>query len=158
MKRMRTAWRAVLGAGILLLSLVTGWFGALTLEGAAMYDTQHWQETGRFYNLLYNDAGFAKYHFSNRLSLEKGMLDYIQGQTLKQEVENGEARLDRKNTWFRFQVKSKDGQEVLYSNLSQWQELTEVVQKVEYETFDCCYGTQGSGNRPMCWNTVSLKM
>ncbi|MEA4934766.1 MAG: HAMP domain-containing sensor histidine kinase [Lawsonibacter sp.] len=126
--------------------LATIFFLTATFSGAMCFfqlltflsfaDTNSWQETDSFHSLLLDRESMLADYFANTQMLEQNQdLTYMEQQQLQDSVQALRTRMDDSVTWFRFQVLSSDGQEVLYSNLKDGESLPETVDSVQYATF-----------------------
>lgn len=62
-------------------------------------------------------------------------LSYLAVQSIQESLEELEERMDAESTWFRFQVKTADGGQVLATNLKEGETLSATVSSVWYSTF-----------------------
>lgn len=123
-----------------ILLLATAFSGAMCgfqlLTFFPFANTNNWQETNSFRSLLRDRQSELATYFANSQLLEENQdLTYMERQQLQDGVQTLSAQMDASATWFRFQVLSSDGQEVLYSNLKDGESLSDVVDGVYYATF-----------------------
>lgn len=113
---------ALLGAQILT---------ALPYQGAFTY-----QDTGRFSHLLQNRQNSIASACADYLTLEEAdTLTYAERQLLEDSLEAQTQALSAEHTWFRFQIKTADGKQTLFSNLTEGEVLEDAVEGIHYATF-----------------------
>jgi len=138
MKRLQSSGFAKILAVLLLVScLLTG--RALGLRGLAYFpfwQAESYQETPRFTYIVQEYQNTIALGVADHLLLERGEnLTYTERMKLQKELDGAKERLSRTATNFRFQLKTADGSQVLYSNLEEGEELAELVETVLYATF-----------------------
>lgn len=123
-----------------ILMLAAAFSGAMCIFQLLTFlpfsDTTSWQQTDSFHSLLLDRESALADFFANSQLLEKNQnLTYMERQQLQDRVQALRTQMDASATWFRFQVLSSDGQEVLYSNLKDGESPSGVVDSVYYATF-----------------------
>jgi len=124
---------------VLLLASMTfcaAYTGVAVLGAVPYLECGSVQETQGFYTLLRQRQNSIADGCARLMALEKSEdLLYTERQILVDELEARVEALSAENTWFRFQVKTADGQQTIYSNLEDDEVLESVVEKVWYATF-----------------------
>ena len=136
MKRLQSSGFAKILAVLLLIScLLTG--SALGLRGLAYFpfwQAESYQEAPRFTYIVQEYQNTIALGVADHLLLERGEnLTYTERMKLQKELDGAKERLSRTATNFRFQLKTADGSQVLYSNLEEGEELAELVRAVTPE-------------------------
>lgn len=98
---------------------------------------ENWQQTGIYYVLLRDREGQLAGGVADAIQLERNgeSLSYLAVQSIQESLEELEERMDAESTWFRFQVKTADGGQVLATNLKEGETLSATVSSVWYSTF-----------------------
>lgn len=124
-------------AAAAVLFLVTA-FGAGVFAIKGMLNlpyvlAEDWQATNRFYDLLQDRQDqLAELYTLETMDMET--LSYPDRQQYLEIKQLLEKEIKADATWFRFQIRSADGQEILYTNLGTEQDLSEAVDQVYYST------------------------
>lgn len=123
-----------------LLLLVTAFVGALfgfqVLISLSLSESDSWQENARFYDLLQNRQSDVTSCYTFKTALETDQtLTYMDRQHFQDSIQMLESTLNETSTWFRYQVKSGDGERVLFTNLQKGESLAQVVETVHYASF-----------------------
>ncbi len=148
MKKLQSSLIAKVCVWIVLLAAAfgAGIFGMETALDLPDRFSDHWQDTGRFYNA--REARRAQLMDGLSLSLqidalrekitagETGPMAHADLEALQEEREALEERFSRENTWFRFRIMSSDGTQVLGTNLLDNEAMSKAVRTVNYRTFE----------------------
>ena len=137
MRKLQESVLAKAAAALLFLGCVfVGSLCAFQVWTALPYaEADSWQQTDRFYNLIYQRQEKLASGFAVFQALENEELSYLERQQLQSELEALKAGMDPAATWFRFQIRSADGGEVIASNLQEGETLSAVVETVHYASF-----------------------
>ena len=127
----------LLAALLLLASTFLGClYGVRVLTALPYMEAVSWQETPLFYNHLYRRQEALVSNWADRLTLDQdNSLSYVDRQQLEAQLEAFEAEMAADATWFRYQIRTQDGQEILATNLPEGQRLNEVVETIHYSSF-----------------------
>ena len=139
MEAVRKSPWAKLTAAFLMLALAfsSSWFGYRALTALSCVGAENWQQTGIYYVLLRDREGQLAGGVADAIQLERNgeSLSYLAVQSIQESLEELEERMDAESTWFRFQVKTADGGQVLATNLKEGETLSATVSSVWYSTF-----------------------
>jgi len=140
-----------LAAWVLFLVAVWGCavFGQKTILGLSCVNDSIPQDTGRFSRVLDDYIGRVKVYVDSQNALT-GALDFETEQIYRSEVKQKEEELNRSNTNFRYQFLTKDGSQVIYTNLDESAgTLEQQVQEVYTVTWEEYSGILLYGVIPM---------
>ena len=140
-----------LAAWVLFLVAVWGCavFGQKTILGLSCVNDSIPQDTGRFSRVLDDYIGQVKVYVDSQNALT-GALDFETEQIYRSEVKQKEEELNRSNTNFRYQFLTKDGSQVIYTNLDESAgTLEQQVQEVYTVTWEEYSGILLYGVIPM---------
>ena len=140
-----------LAAWVLFLLAVWGCavFGQKTILGLSCVNDSIPQDTGRFSRVLDDYIGRVKVYVDSQNALT-GALDFETEQIYRSEVKQKEEELNRSNTNFRYQFLTKDGSQVIYTNLDESAgTLEQQVQEVYTVTWEEYSGILLYGVIPM---------
>ncbi len=118
----------------LLTCFSTGNFGTEVMMGIPYVMVENWQETDQFGHLMRERQSGLAQRFAHEVALEID-LTYPNRQQILEAKRHLEESMDKERTWFRFQVKTADGAQVLYTNLEEGEKLSDQIRNVHYSTF-----------------------
>ena len=114
---------AKLAAALLMLALAFSgsWFGYRAMTALPFAGAENWQQTEVCYSLLQDRESQLAGGVAAAIQLQRGTdgMSYLAVQSAQESLEALEERMDAQNTWFRFQVKTADGGQVLATNLKE---------------------------------------
>lgn len=126
---------AILLAGFTAAAALLGFWGWMQLSVYYSGDGT-WQSCRQFHDMLSERANEAYAMYQDQLWLEQETdIDYVTQKEVQNYIQEKKTAFHPQKTWFRFQIKSGDGQTVQYSNLEAGEELSELVEQVYYMTF-----------------------
>lgn len=138
MKRLQSSGFAKFLAALLLIGCLFAGsaLGMLGLAYFPFWQAESYQDTPRFTYIVQEYQNTIVRGVANYLALERDEgLAYTERMVLQENLEAAKENLSRDNTNFRFQLKTADGSQVLYSNLGEGEDLAALVETVCYATF-----------------------
>ena len=126
-----------------VLLFLTGFQGARAILALPYWQAESWQKTEEFDYLLCRQLDNVMALINSTILLENpdNKLSYVERERLRESVEAQTKELDsRKNTWFRFRIKSVDGEELFYDNMEG------EVENIHYTAFQLGSRTPGLGD------------
>ena len=133
-KLQENPWGKLLAVVLLLVTAFgAGLFAVKGIVNFSYVAAEDWQETSRFYELLWE----RQQQMAQLCSLEMQLaeeLPFAEQQQKSQTLSQLKKELQSDATWFRWQVFDANGQNILYSNLNQ-EELSQTVETIHYATF-----------------------
>lgn len=139
-RRIRIAER-FLSMLLALLLFLAGFQGARAMLALPYWQASNWQQTMDFEYLLHHKLDSVMHLINGQMLLNgsEDEISYLKRQQLQNAVEAEQAELDVGKTWFRYQIKSVDGEKLYYSNME------EPVKTIHYSAFQLGSHTPGSG-------------
>ena len=133
-KLQENPWGKLLAVVLLLVTAFgAGLFAVKGIVNFSYVAAEDWQETSRFYELLWE----RQQQLAQLCSLEMQLaeeLPFAEQQQKSQTLSQLKKELQSDATWFRWQMFDANGQNILYSNLNQ-EELSQTVETIHYATF-----------------------
>ena len=129
------AVKLLAAAAFLILTFFAASAGFRVLAVLPYMDTDNWQETSQFSNLLHLRQEELAAGTAWTMALSDGELTYVERQQTEENLTLLFGKMDPSATWFRFRILSADGAEVLASNLDEGEALNEAVSAVHYASF-----------------------
>ena len=133
----------LLAWALLVVFAFTGaWFGLSALTAAPFLGTDGWQDNQFFRSVIRDYQYQLTDYFADQMALGGEELSYVQRQQLEDDVQAFEQAFAPAATPFRYQIRSADGSQVLFTNLSEEETLSQAVSKVYYAVFQEGESTQ----------------
>ena len=125
------------------LLFLAGFQGGRAALAQPYWQASGWQQTEEYEYLLSRQLDNLMTLINSTVLLQdrESKLSYVERERLRESVEDQKAQLDpEKATWFRYRVKSVDGEKLYYDNMN------DEVQTIRYTAFELGSRTPGTGN------------
>ena len=132
----------VLTLALAVLLFLAGFQGGRAVLALPDWQAESWQQTDEFNYLMDRQMDNLMNLINSTVQLEdpEGTLPYLERERLKESIKAQKTQLDpEKSTWFRFRVKSVDGENLYYDNMNG------EVQTIHYTAFELGSRTPGMG-------------
>lgn len=140
MNRFQASPLGKLTAVILMLVLTFLWGTSIfsLLRDLPYLESDHWQETASYHNLLYQRKEDLVRATALTLILEEDdiALTYVERKQLEEELAVLRAAMEPENTNFRYQIYSADGSTIWSTNLSDGESLQSTVATIHYTSYE----------------------
>ena len=110
-----------------------------TIWSTRYIDVNHWQNGNPFSSALQQRRQSVEEYLVGKALLESNNFTYAERMELEKSVKSIESYLQPQNTNFRYEIRTADGENVLYTNLAWGEHLDKFVHEIYYQMLDINY-------------------